>query len=209
MPSGFTAARAAPSPRLAPIRGWRDRRSTRTAAMIFEPCPVAGAWVVRPQRIADFRGYFMRAWCADEFAAHGIPFDPVQSNMAFSALRGTIRGLHYQVAPALEAKLVRCTRGAIFDVVLDMRPESPTYRRWHATHLSADNGNMLYVPEGCAHGCQTLENDSELLYMVSARFAGEHVRGIRFDDPAFAIEWPLPPGALSEQDRSWPLVSSI
>jgi dTDP-4-dehydrorhamnose 3,5-epimerase len=190
---------------------YRPRREVIAAAaraMNFERCSVDGAWVIRPQPIADFRGHFMRAWCADEFASHGISFTPVQSNMAFSARRGTVRGLHYQQAPALEAKLVRCTRGAIFDVVLDVRPESPTYRRWHAIQLSAGNGNMLYVPEGCAHGCQTLEDDTEILYMVSARFAPEHVRGIRFDDPAIGIEWPLPAAAVSEQDRSWPLVSS-
>lgn len=173
--------------------------------MNFLSCDVAGAWVVEPTVHQDARGRFMRAWCLREFAEHGIAFTPLQANMGLSAHKGTIRGLHYQAAPALEAKLVRCTRGSIFDVVVDLRPASPTYRRWYATELSADNGCMLYVPEGCAHGCQSLQDNTEIHYMTSAFYAPNEVRGIRYDDPALAVRWPLAPTAISEQDRNWPL----
>jgi dTDP-4-dehydrorhamnose 3,5-epimerase len=148
----------------------------------------------------------MRAWCAREFSDHGIDFHPVQANMGFSTGQGTVRGLHYQAPPAEEAKLVRCTRGAIFDVLVDLRPSSPTYLRWFGTHLSAENARMLYVPEGCAHGYQTLEDASEMFYHTSAYYSPEGVRGGRYDDPAFGISWPLPVAAVSEQDQHWPLI---
>jgi len=173
--------------------------------MEFRRCDVQDAWLIEPTPHTDARGRFMRAWCEREFAEQGIRFTPVQSNMAYSKRKGTLRGLHYQVAPALEAKLVRCTRGRVFDLVVDLRSHSPTYLCWHGTQLSADNGRMLLVPEGCAHGCQSLEDDSEILYMASAHFAPQHARGVRHDDPAFAIDWPLPVSMLSEQDRNWPL----
>jgi dTDP-4-dehydrorhamnose 3,5-epimerase len=130
---------------------------------------------------------------------------PVQENMALSKLKGTLRGLHFQVAPHLEAKLVRCTRGSIFDIVLDLRPDSPTYRSWYGTRLSCDDGRMMYVPEGCAHGCQSLEDYTEISYLASARFAPDAARGVRHDDPAFGIGWPLDVTSISIQDRSWPL----
>lgn len=174
--------------------------------MNFLRCDVADAWVVEPTPHGDARGRFMRAWCLREFIEQGIAFTPLQANMGLSALCGTIRGLHYQAAPALEAKLVRCTRGSIFDVVVDLRAESPTYRSWYGVELSADNGKMLYVPEGCAHGCQSLQDDTEIHYMTSAYYSPDHVRGIRYDDPAFAIRWPLPAAVVSEQDRNWPLL---
>jgi dTDP-4-dehydrorhamnose 3,5-epimerase len=174
--------------------------------MNFLECNVIGAWLVEPEPRQDARGRFMRAWCEREFAEHGIEFLPLQANMALSVHRGTVRGLHYQVAPALEAKLVRCTRGEIFDVVVDLRPGSPTFRSWYGARLSADNGHMLYVPEGCAHGCQSMRDDTEIHYMASAFFSPNEGRGVRFDDPAFAIRWPLAASAISEQDRSWPLV---
>jgi dTDP-4-dehydrorhamnose 3,5-epimerase len=126
--------------------------------------------------------------------------------MGYSLRKGTIRGLHYQVAPALEAKLVRCTSGAVFDVVADLRPDSATYLQWYGTELSARNGRMLYVPEGCAHGCQSTEDDSEIYYMTSAYYAPNEARGVRYDDPAFAIKWPLPASSVSAQDRGWPLL---
>jgi len=148
----------------------------------------------------------MRAWCAREFAEQGINFSPVQANMGFSLSKGTLRGMHYQVEPALEAKLVRCTRGSMFDVVLDVRHGSPTYKKWFAVELSAENGRMLYLPEGCAHGYQTLEDNTEMHYMASAVYAPSAARGARFDDPAFQIQWPLPVTAISEQDRNWPFV---
>lgn len=148
----------------------------------------------------------MRAWCVKEFSECGIQFIPVQANIGFNSRKGTIRGLHYQEAPALEAKLIRCTRGAIFDVVLDLRLESPSFGEWHGEQLSADNGRMLFVPERCAHGYQTLEEETEMYYMTSAFYAPSSVRGIRFDDPAFKIDWPLVATGMSEQDLTWPLV---
>lgn len=167
---------------------------------------ILGARVIDPNPREDDRGRFMRTWCAQEFAEHGLNFLPVQANMGFSVHKGTIRGMHFQVAPALEAKLVRCTRGAIFDVVLDLRQESPSYGKWYGVELSAENGRMLYVPERCAHGCQTLEGRTEINYMASAFYTPKAVRGVRFDDPAFSIQWPLVATAVSEQDRNWPLV---
>jgi dTDP-4-dehydrorhamnose 3,5-epimerase len=173
--------------------------------MQFVSTEVAGALVVEPSPHQDDRGRFMRAWCSREFAEQGIAFTPVQANMALSKLSGTVRGLHYQVAPSLEAKLVRCTRGAVFDLVLDLRAGSPTYRRWYGTRLSADNCSMLFVPEGCAHGCQSLVDDTEIFYMASAYYDGSATRGVRHDDPAFGIAWPLAVTAISDQDRHWPL----
>lgn len=148
----------------------------------------------------------MRVWCAEEFRAHAIDFLPVQANMGFSVHRGTVRGMHYQDAPALECKLVRCTRGSIYDVIVDLRTESPTYGQWHGIDLSAENGRMLFVPERCAHGCQTLEECTEIYYMTSGFYTPDLVRGVRFDDPRINIQWPLIATAVSEQDRKWPLL---
>ncbi|WP_458756107.1 dTDP-4-dehydrorhamnose 3,5-epimerase [Afipia sp. TerB] len=173
--------------------------------MHFAETAVAGAMVIDPAPHNDNRGRFMRAWCAREFAEHGIEFLPVQSNLGFSTARGTVRGMHFQSAAASEAKLVRCTRGAIFDVVLDLRPDSPSYGEWYGVELSDENGRMLYLPEGCAHGYQVLEANTEMFYMTSAFYTPHAVRGVRFDDPAFGIEWPLAVTEMSEQDRSWPL----
>jgi dTDP-4-dehydrorhamnose 3,5-epimerase len=173
----------------------------------FTPCAIAGAWTVDPTPHVDERGRFMRAWCADEFAAQGIEFVPVQANMGRSAQAGTVRGLHYQVAPHEEAKLMRCTRGAVFDVLVDLRPDSTTYGRWYGTELSAENGRMLYVPPLCAHGYQTLEDGAEIYYLTSTVYAPAAVRGLRFDDPTVAIHWPLSPVAVSDQDRRWPYLA--
>jgi dTDP-4-dehydrorhamnose 3,5-epimerase len=172
----------------------------------FTEAGIAGVWVIDPSPHGDERGRFMRAWCAREFAEHGINFVPVQANMGFSVTKGTVRGMHFQQAPALEAKLVRCTRGSMFDVALDARPESPSYGKWYSAELSAENGRMLYLPEGCAHGYQTLEESTEMYYMTSEYYTPSAVRGVRFDDPAFGIRWPLAATVLSEQDRNWPLV---
>jgi dTDP-4-dehydrorhamnose 3,5-epimerase len=174
--------------------------------MHFKNTDVAGAVTIDPTPRQDDRGRFMRAWCAQEFAEHGIHFVPVQSNMGFSVRKGTVRGMHFQVDPAPEAKLVRCTRGSMIDIVLDLRPASPSHGTWYGVELSAENGRMLYLPEGCAHGYQTLEGDTEIYYMTSAYYTPNAVRGVRFDDPAFRIEWPLEPTAISDQDRTWPLV---
>ena len=149
----------------------------------------------------------MRAWCAREFADHGIAFTPVQANIGYSVRRGTVRGMHFQVDPSPEGKLVRCTRGAIFDVVVDLRSESPTYRRWFGVELTPENGRMLYLPEYCAHGYQTLIDDTEMHYMTSAFYDPKSALGVRYDDLALGIVWPLPVTAVSDQDRSWPLIS--
>jgi len=149
----------------------------------------------------------MRTWCAREFADHQIHFLPVQANLGFSLHQGTVRGMHFQTEPALEAKLVRCIQGAIYDVLIDLRPESPSYGKWQGVELSAENGRMMYVPEYCAHGYQTLEDDTEIYYMTSGFYTPQLAQGVRYDDPAFGVQWPLVATLISEQDRNWPLVS--
>jgi dTDP-4-dehydrorhamnose 3,5-epimerase len=173
--------------------------------MRFIETGIVGAKMIDPTPHQDERGRFLRAWCATEFRENGLDFIPVQANMGLSVAKGTTRGMHLQDAPALEAKLVRCTRGAIFDVVLDLRPESPSYLKWYGVELSADNSRMLFVPEGCAHGYQTLEDNTEMHYMTSAYYEPKAARGVRFDDPAFGISWPLATTLVSDQDRNWPL----
>jgi len=165
---------------------------------------VTGACIIELERREDNRGFFARSWCQNEFAAHGLNPHVVQINVAYTAKKATLRGLHYQVAPHQEAKTVRCTRGAIFDVAVDLRPDSPTFRQWVGVELSADNHRMLYIPGGCAHGYQSLADDSEIEYLTTAFYAPESARGVRFDDPAFGIDWPLPLGIASDADRSWP-----
>ena len=176
--------------------------------MQFTQTDVDGAWLIEPSPHLDERGRFMRAWCVREFAEHGLEFAPVQANMGFSRGKGTVRGMHFQDTPALEAKLVRCTRGAIFDVVLDLRPGSASRGRWYGVELSAENGRMLYVPERCAHGYQALEDGTEMYYMTSALYLPSAVRGVRFDDPAFGIRWPVAVTSVSRQDLEWPLSES-
>jgi dTDP-4-dehydrorhamnose 3,5-epimerase len=174
--------------------------------MYFSKTEIIGVWIIDPDPRKDERGRFMRAWCSREFAERGLDFKPVQANMGFSISRGTLRGMHFQEAPALEAKLIRCTRGAMFDVALDLRVGSPSYGKWFGVELSAENGRMLYVPQLCAHGYQTLESNTEMYYMTSAFYTPDLAQGVRFDDPAFSIKWPLPVSAVSEQDRTWPLM---
>jgi dTDP-4-dehydrorhamnose 3,5-epimerase len=176
--------------------------------MHFIETVIPGAWVIDPDLHRDERGRFLRAWCAREFSERGLPFLPVQGNMGYSAAKGTLRGMHLQKAPAFEAKLIRCTRGAMFDVVLDLRLESSTYGKWYGLELTAENARMLYVPERCAHGYQTLHQDTEMFYLTSAFYTPGAATGVRFDDPAFAIQWPLAPTVISQQDRGWPLVNS-
>jgi dTDP-4-dehydrorhamnose 3,5-epimerase len=173
--------------------------------MRFTETDLVGARLIDPSPHEDDRGRFMRAWCARQFAEQGLDFVPVQANMGFSVRKGTVRGMHFQEAPAVEAKLVRCTKGAIFDVVLDLRPESPSYGKWYGAELSAVNGRMLYVPEQCAHGYQTLEDDTEIYYLTSGFYTPSAVRGRRFNDPAYNIQWPLEATVVSEQDLTWPL----
>lgn len=152
----------------------------------------------------DDRGYFTRTWCESTFAEHGIGFRVAQGNTSFSKQKGTLRGMHYQVAPAQEIKLVRCSQGAVYDVVVDLRPESPTYCRWFAAELTVDNHSMLHIPIGCAHGFQTLSDDAIVTYLVSANYSPAHERGVRYNDPVFDVRWPLPVTTISEKDRSWP-----
>jgi len=164
--------------------------------------------VIEPEFREDDRGRFFRAWCLREFAGNGINFVPVQANMGFSSSKGTVRGMHFQVEPAAEAKLIRCTRGAIYDVAVDLRSDSPTHGKWFGTELTVENAKMMYVPEGCAHGYQALEDGTEMYYLTSQFYTPDAVRGARFDDPTFGIQWPLVPSAVSPQDRNWPLWSS-
>jgi dTDP-4-dehydrorhamnose 3,5-epimerase len=166
--------------------------------------PLRGAFVVDLDLLRDERGHFARTFDAAEFAAAGLDPAVVQCNTSFNARRGTLRGMHYQAEPDGEAKLVRCTRGSIFDVAVDLRPGSDTYCRWFGTELSVTTGRMLYVPVGMAHGFQTLEEGSEVHYQMSHRYVPEQARGVRFDDPAFGIEWPLPDPIVSERDRQFP-----
>lgn len=172
--------------------------------MRFTETGVAGAFLIEIERKTDDRGFFARSWCRSELEAKGLCARVEQMNVGFNRLRGTLRGMHFQAAPHAETKVVRCTRGSVFDVVVDLRPDSPTFRRWAGFELSADNGRMLYVPEGCAHGYQTLEDASEICYLTSRPYAPESARGVRHDDPAFGIRWPLPVSRISQADRGWP-----
>ena len=173
--------------------------------MKFLPTALPPLTIIEPEPIADERGLFARTWCREEFRAHGLDSDLAQCSVSANRRRGTLRGLHYQVAPRAEAKLVRCTAGAIIDVALDLRPESPTRGRWLAVELSARDRRMLYIPKGFAHGFQTLEDDTEVFYQISESYDPACARGVRWDDPAFAIRWPEAPGRiLSERDASYP-----
>lgn len=172
--------------------------------MIFRELQLPGAFVIEPERLEDERGFFARAFSKDEFAARGLDPTVVQCSLSFNRRRGTLRGMHYQVAPAEEAKLVRCVRGAIHDVIVDLRAGSPTFRRHAAARLDADNRLALYVPPGFAHGFQTLADDTELYYQMSAAYSPEHARGFRHDDPEVGIAWPLPVAVISERDRGLP-----
>lgn len=160
--------------------------------MKFTPTKLAGVWLVDMERHADERGWFARTWCTEEFAAHGLPKSFSQCSVSFNRRRGTLRGMHYQVAPHAEAKLVRCVRGALFDVALDLRPDSATFKQSVSAELTPDNGRALFIPEGCAHGFQTLAADTEVLYQIVGEHHPASGRGVRWDDPAFGIQWPLP-----------------
>jgi len=163
-----------------------------------------GLILVELEPVSDERGSFARTFDAAEWKARGMSSRVVQCNLSRNLARGTLRGLHHQAAPHEEAKLVRCSRGTIFDVAVDLRPDSPTFRRWFGQELSTENGRMLFVPEGLAHGFITLTDDSEVLYQMSEPYEASAARGVRWDDPAFAIEWPLEPVMISERDRTFP-----
>lgn len=172
--------------------------------MRFVPAGLAGAWILEPERHADERGSFARTFDEAVFARRGLVTHFPQHSVSFNRRRGTLRGLHLQAAPHEETKLVRCSRGAVVDVAVDLRPGSATYRAHLAVELSADNGRQLYIPQGCAHGFQTLADDTELHYLISTPYMAAAVRGYRWDDPAFGIEWPLPVTVISERDRALP-----
>ena len=172
--------------------------------MKFNETPLAGAFVIELEKKWDQRGFFARAWCQKEFGEHGLSSPFVQVNSGFSHLAGTLRGMHYQVAPKAEVKVVRCTRGRVFDVVVDLRAESETFGSWFGAELTADSGTMLYVPEGFAHGYQTLEDNVEIFYQTSQFFAPDLARGVRYNDPAFGIRWPLAVSVISDADSHWP-----
>jgi dTDP-4-dehydrorhamnose 3,5-epimerase len=172
--------------------------------MYFTETKLKGAFVVQLKKIEDDRGFFARAWCHEEFAQNGLNPKMVQLNVGFSGRQGTLRGMHYQESPHQEAKFVRCTRGAIYDVIIDLRADSPTRGQWHGAELTENNCAMLYAPEGFAHGYQTLTDVAEMYYMTTAAYAPSAARGLRYDDPAFQIKWPLPITMISQQDKSWP-----
>jgi dTDP-4-dehydrorhamnose 3,5-epimerase len=173
--------------------------------MIFQPTPISDAYLIDIEKHTDERGFFGRAFCENEFRDAGIPFTVAQANIGYGVRKGTLRGLHYQLAPHEEAKLVRCVKGAVFDVIVDLRTKSQSYGHWFGTELTADSHRLFHVPKGTAHGYLSLEDDSEILYLVSEFYAPGAERGIRWDDPAFDILWPINGNLIiSEKDRAWP-----
>ena len=172
--------------------------------MFFSETALKGAFVIEPERHEDFRGFFARTFCRREFAEHGLEPDVEQSSISFNPRIGTLRGMHYQAAPCEEVKLVRCTMGRIYDVIIDLRPDSSTHRKHFAVELSAENRKMLYIPRGFAHGFQTLEDNAEVLYQMSDTYSPEHARGVRWNDPAFGIAWPAAERIIHERDQSYP-----
>jgi dTDP-4-dehydrorhamnose 3,5-epimerase len=174
--------------------------------MIYTETAVAGAFIIDCSKLSDSRGFFSRSFCAEEFAQHGLESRFVQSNISLNHSKFTVRGMHMQADPFGEVKLVRCTRGAVFDALIDLRPDSPTFGKWAGAELTADNHRSLYVPKGCAHGYQTLRDESEVFYLVSEFYSPGSERGFRWNDPAFGIDWPEPVRAiLSDKDSAWPL----
>jgi len=165
---------------------------------------LTGAFIIEPERLEDERGFFARSWCEREAAAYGLQPKWVQCNISFNKQKATLRGMHYQSAPFEEAKLVRCTMGAIYDVIIDLRPDSSTRRQWVAVELSAENRRMLYIPEGFAHGFLTLADNTEIFYQMSEFYAPAYARGLRWNDPSLAIEWPTEIRVISDQDRDYP-----
>lgn len=171
--------------------------------MKFHLTPLHGVHLLELERRSDARGFFARLYCEQEFAQAGLCSHFVQMNNSLNAKVGTLRGLHYQIPPDAEVKLVRCTRGAVYDVILDLRPDSPSYGQWFGAEINEDNRLMMYVPQGCAHGFITLQENTEIFYAVNAVYSPASERGIRYDDPHFGVRWPINPNAISEKDRSW------
>jgi dTDP-4-dehydrorhamnose 3,5-epimerase len=181
-----------------------DENSCGLFGMTFHETKIAGVFEIRLEPKPDERGIFARSWCQKEFKSHGLNPKLVQCNVSFNTRKGTLRGMHYQVAPYPETKLVRCTRGSIYDVVVDLRPQSHTFKNWISAVLTAENRNAIYVPEGCAHGFLTLEDKSEVFYQMSEIYNADSARGVRWDDPAFQIAWPAKVEVISERDRTYP-----
>lgn len=172
--------------------------------MIFIETKLKGSFIIEPERNEDQRGFFARTWCQREFMEYGLNPRLAQCSVSFNRKKGTLRGMHYQIAPHEEAKLVRCTKGAIYDVIIDLRPDSPTFTKWLAAELTATNHRMLYIPAGFAHGFQTLDEDSEVFYQISEFYAPEYARGVRWNDPAFGIQWPPANRTISTRDDTYP-----
>lgn len=172
--------------------------------MIFTETKLPGAYLIDVEKREDHRGFFARAWCQREFEEHHLVPRVVQANISFNKQKGTLRGMHYQLAPHAETKLVRCVRGALYDVIIDLRPDSSTYMQWLGVELTAEDYRMLFVPEGFAHGFQTLVDNTEATYQVSQFYTPGAEGGVRYDDPAFGIEWPIDVQVISDKDRSWP-----
>ena len=172
--------------------------------MIFTETKLSGVTIIDLEKRGDERGFFARSWCQEEFQDQQLFSKVVQQNVSFSKFKGTLRGMHYQVAPYAETKIIRCPRGAVFDVVIDLRPDSETFKQWFGIELSADNYKMIYIPQGFAHGYQTLTDDTEVTYLVSAFYTPKAERGVRYNDPAVLIQWPLPVTTISDKDMNWP-----
>jgi dTDP-4-dehydrorhamnose 3,5-epimerase len=172
--------------------------------MIFTQTPLLGAYSIDVEKHADDRGFFGRSWCINEFNDNGLSTKMAQCNISLNYKKGTLRGMHFQTAPFMEAKLVRCTRGAMYDVIIDMRKESKTFLKWFGAELTSENYRMLYVPERFAHGFQTLEDNTEVFYQIAEVYSPTHARGVRWNDPAFGITWPLPVSTMSERDSTYP-----
>ncbi|NTW03459.1 MAG: dTDP-4-dehydrorhamnose 3,5-epimerase [Oscillochloris sp.] len=171
--------------------------------MFFTSTELEGAYIIDLQRFEDNRGFFACTWEANEFEKHGLVSQLVQANLSYNRTRGTLRGMHFQHAPYAETKLIRCVRGAIVDIIIDLRPNSPSYKRWISAELTAENRRAIYVPEGFAHGFQTLVDDVEVIYQVSQVYTPSAASGVRYDDPTFGITWPLPVSEISPKDLTW------
>jgi dTDP-4-dehydrorhamnose 3,5-epimerase len=177
--------------------------------VIFKETKLKGAFIIEPERVEDERGFFARTFCRNEFEAHGLNPHLVQCSVSFNMKKGTLRGMHYQASPHEETKLVRCTSGAIYDVMLDLRPTSPTFKQWVSVELTGENRRMVYIPEGVAHGFQTLEPDTEVFYQMGEFYHSESSRGVRWNDSSFVIQWPIAQPIVSVRDQELPLMESL
>jgi len=177
--------------------------------MIFKKTKFEGVYIIEPKKLEDERGFFARTWDMDDFEKNGLNSKILQCSISHTKTKGTIRGLHYQISPFEETKIIRCTRGKIYDVIIDLRKDSPTYKKWGSFDLSSENYNMLYVPEGFAHGFQSLEDNIEMFYQMTQIFQSEYNKGIRWDDPIFNISWPLDVAIISKKDKNWELFKQI